>query len=158
MAALAVFPDKNWEFWHRYGNGKFGSKDRFRFPEACKQAINGIAFTCIPDEGFWDLECVGAGLHLMPAGVSLGSHKDATHSAQRPWRRTGSLVYFLNDCEGGELVVEGEVIQPQANMAVQFPGSLRHEVKEAATDRYTLSLFSYVVDSGEKRTISAQFD
>lgn len=157
QAALATFPDESWEHWHRYENGKLATKDRSRFPPACQMAIDLISVRCPPIEGFYDPDCVGAGLHLMPRGCELGEHRDAAFAGHRPWKRTGSLVYFLDRCEGGELVVEGEVITPEPNMAVMFAGSQLHSVKMTRTSRRTLSLFSYVIDRGHKTTTRAQF-
>jgi hypothetical protein len=157
QAALATFPDESWEHWHRYENGKLATKDRSRFPPACQMAIDLIAIRCPPADGFYDPECVGAGLHFMPSGCELGEHQDAAFAGHREWRRTGSLVYFLEGCVGGELIVAGDVIEPVANMAVMFSGSQLHSVNKTHSPRRTLSLFSYVESAAEKTTTRAQF-
>lgn len=157
LAALAAFPPADWPWWHRYGNGKLATVDPSRIPSACRVALERLASVCEPVAGFYDFDFYGAGMHLMPAGTSLGIHKDATHHGQRPWRRLASLVYFLEDCDGGELVIEGEEIKPVANMAVTFPSQQSHEVLAAISDRKTLSLFVWEVDYGPKETTSATF-
>ena len=94
---------------------------------------------------------------MMPAGSTLGLHTDATHHGQRPWRRVSSLVYFLDGCEGGELVISGDTVTPTANMAAMFAASQLHEVLPTGTARRTLSLFAWEIDHGEKENTSAQF-
>ena len=157
QGALAVFPDEHWEWWHRYGNGKLATKDPCRVPAECRMALEELAKKCCPDEGFFDLSLVGAGLHLMPEGSELGEHRDAEYAAHRPWRRTGSLVYFLEYGNGGELVVDGDVIPAEQNQAVYFPGNQLHYVRRTFQPRRTLSLFSYVVDHSKKTTTAAVF-
>jgi len=157
LAALATFPDESWEHWHHYESGKLATKDRDRIPPACLDALSYIALVCRPDEGFYDPDLVGAGLHYMPAGSALGEHTDATFASNRPWRRTGSLVYFPEKFDGGQLVVAGDVIRPEVNTAVLFSGGQLHEVLTTYTPRRTFALFSYVVDHSKKSTTRANF-
>lgn len=159
-AALAAFPACNWPWWHCYGNGKLASVDPSRIPEACKIALQQLALLCEPTSptAFYDFDFYGAGMHLMPAGTNLGRHTDASHHAQKPWGRVSSLVYFLEDGDGGELLMDGERIYPQANLALAFPSDIPHEVLRTNRDRKTLSLFSWELDAGEKSSTSAQFE
>jgi len=158
LAAIAAFPTEDWPWWHRYENGKLATVDPSRIPLACVMALLELTRACEPANGFYDYDLYGAGLHLMPSGVSLGKHTDATHHPQRPWRRLSSLVYFLDDCEGGELTFNNQKVTPKANTAVTFPVSQIHEVQLAITDRRTLSLFTWELDCGLKNCTSAQFE
>ena len=158
LAALSSFPSPDWPWWYRYGNGKLATVDPSRIPTACTVAIHALANACPPRSGFYDFDLYGAGLHLMPTGTSLGRHTDATHHPQKPWRRLASLVYFLDDCEGGELVIEGATIKPTAGMAATFSANQMHEVQQVISDRRTLSLFVWDVDKGPKKNTSAEFE
>lgn len=157
LAALAAFPDADWPWWHRYENGKRATVDPSRIPFACLMALWKLADAVDPPSGFYDLDFYGAGLHLMTPGVSLGKHQDATHHPQRPWRRLSSLVYFLEDSSGGDLLIDSHVINPRRNTAVTFPASKWHEVTEATQSRRTLSLFSWAIDHGGKLRTTAEF-
>ena len=157
QAALASFPAEDWRWWHRYPNGKLATVDPSRIPEACRVALQMLATTIAPPAGFWDFDLYGAGMHLMPPGVALGLHTDATHHPQKPWRRLSSLVYFLDDCTGGELVVADQYIAPRANMAAAFRANQLHEVLTTQSDRRTLSLFAWAIDHGTKGNTSANF-
>ena len=157
LAALAAFPTADWPWWHRYASGKLATVDPSRIPEACRVALYALTATVPPDAGFYDFDLYGAGLHLMPAGSSLGPHTDATHHPQRPWRRLSSLVFFLDDCGGGELICGDETIAPRANTAARFAACQLHQVLPVVTDRKTLSLFAWEIDHGPKQNTSAQF-
>lgn len=157
LAALAFFPTVDWPHWHVYGNGKRATRDALRIPDACRVALEHLAKTIEPGRGFPDFDYHGAGLHLMPPGAWLGEHCDAESHPTRPWRRVWSLVCFLNDCVGGELLIDGQVIQPQKNTAVLFDASKLHEVKETQSDRRTLGVFYWEVDHRAKGPTSAQF-
>jgi predicted 2-oxoglutarate/Fe(II)-dependent dioxygenase YbiX len=158
LAALATFPAIDWPWWHRYGNGKLATVDPSRIPEGCRAALHALALAVAPPSGFYDFTFYGAGLHYMPAGSALGRHVDASHHPQRPWRRVSSVVCFLDDCDGGELVVEGDTINPIAGLAASFPSNQSHEVLPVKTDRRTISLFAWEIDHGEKQNTSAVFE
>lgn len=159
LAALAEFPEPDWSWWHRYGNGKLATVDPSRIPSACLLALHELARTLPPLAGsFWDVDCYGAGLHLMPRGTSLGQHLDAESHPIKPWRRVASMVYFLEDCDGGELVVDGqEPVEPEDNLAVLFAANQWHRVDEVRSTRRTLSLFAWAIDNGPKARTSALF-
>lgn len=156
--AQASFPDVAWPWFHQYANRKLASVDPVRIPAGCLFALHELARWIPPPEGsFWDLDFYGAGLHLMPAGSELGEHRDAEFHPRKPWRRVASLVYFLNECEGGALIVNGEHVFPIPNMAVILPSQELHQVQKTESDRKTLSLFAWEIDHSEKTTTSAQF-
>lgn len=157
QAALASFPLPDWQYWHRYPSGKSATVDACRLPRACLAALDCLALTVPPIDGFWDYDLHGAGLHEMPPGVALGNHVDATHHPVRPWRRVGSLVFWLNDCNGGELIVSGEKITPKAGLAALFRADQPHEVLTTHTSRKTLSLFCWTLDAGPKSRTAALF-
>jgi len=157
-SALAAFPNTEWEWWHRYQNGKLATVDPARIPSACLVALQALAMAITPEAGFYDFDCYGSGLHYMPTGSSLDQHVDASHHPQKPWRRVSSLVYFLEDCSGGELVVMGEVISPHAGMAVSFESNQNHEVLNVLSERRTISLFAWDIDYGKKKNTSAVFE
>ena len=158
--ALASFPDFTWPHWYPYSSGKLATTHAADIPRACMQALLTIAELVSPTAGFWDVDYMtGAGLHLMPAGCELGRHTDAQrHQRIRNWQRTGSLVCFLNDCSGGELVVGGETVPAIANTAAMFDGQIQHAVSWTHTDRKTLCLFSYTVNQEAAGTITATFE
>ena len=158
QAAAAVFPASSWEWWHRYANGKLATVDPSRIPTACTVALHSLAANVRPVSGFYDFDLYGAGLHLMPAGTALGRHLDATHHPGKPWRRVASLVYFLEDCDGGELVIGSERVMPLAGTAVMFAANQWHEVLTTNQDRRTLSLFAWEIDHGAKENTSAYFE
>jgi len=157
LGALSDFPTADWPWWHRYPNGKLATVDSLRIPVGCRMALKELARTIAPKAGFWDLDFYGAGLHLMTRGVSLGEHTDASHHPIRPWRRLQSLVYFLNNCVGGELMIGEKAIRPRCGDAVMFDANQLHHVREALSERKTLSLFSWALDDGPKINTSAQF-
>ena len=158
LAALAAFPPLDWPWWHRYPNGKLATVDPSRIPTACTVALHALASAVTPFAGFWDFDLYGAGLHLMPAGTSLGRHTDATHHPGKPWRRLASLVYFLDDCDGGELVVDWAIVTPRAGRAATFAANQKHEVLPVKSPRKTLSLFAWTIDDGPKHNTSAEFE
>ena len=157
LAALAAFPNPDWQYWHRYENGKLATVDEFRIPQACRVALQQLAITIHPQRGFFDFDLHGAGCHLMPVGTSLGEHVDATYHPIRPWKRIASLVYFLNTCDGGSLVVNSRAIEAKANTAAIFEANQPHWVTETKTDRKTLSLFVWQESTEPKGRTSALF-
>lgn len=156
-AVCQSFPGQDWHWWYRYQNGKLASVDPYRVPSACTAALHLLASAIAPPAGFWDYELHGAGLHFMPVGTSLGLHLDATHHPNKPWRRVASLVYFLESCEGGELVVEGQTVFPVAGDAALFSAHQWHQVLTTRSDRRTLSLFAWEYDPTEKHSTTATF-
>jgi hypothetical protein len=56
------------------------------------------------------------------------------------------------------LVVDGEILVPQAGMAASFDSQISHEVLPVESARRTLSLFVWEVDHGKKQDITAQFE
>jgi predicted 2-oxoglutarate/Fe(II)-dependent dioxygenase YbiX len=67
-------------------------------------------------------------------------------------------VYFLEDCDGGELVIGSERVMPLAGTAVMFAANQWHEVLTTNQDRRTLSLFAWEIDHGAKENTSAYFE
>ena len=148
------------EHERRHGPNQVGraiTVDELRIPPACRSAIQQLAVAVEPRQGFYDFGCYGAGLHLMPPGTALGTHTDATHHPLQPWKRLESLVYFLDTCEGGELIVEGKRIAAEAGNAVRFQANRQHEVLTTRTTRRTLSLFVREIDDGTKTSTRAEF-
>ena len=159
LSALAGFPDVHWPHWHRYANGKMATVDEARIPPGCRFALQKLAETITPPDGaFWDLSLHGAGLHLMPVGSSLGKHVDAERHPLHSWRRVASLVYWLEDCKGGELVAEDNTILPTSNIAAVLQSDEVHEVLQCKSPRRTLSLFAWQICSGRGTTQATFFE
>jgi hypothetical protein len=159
QAAAAVFPASSWEWWHRYGNGKLATVDPSRIPTACTVALHSLAANVRPVSGFYDFDLYGAGLHLMPAGTALGRHLGRDTSSRQTLAACGvPRVYFLEDCDGGELVIGSERVRPLAGTAVMFAANQWHEVLTTNQDRRTLSLFAWQIDHGTKENTSAYFE
>lgn len=154
-AASAAWPDETWLGWHRYDNStsrKFGSLPHSPMPRACIAAIEALAAQCAGRIGdsFIDYDLHAAGLHMIPPGGFLAQHVDAERHPLRPWKRTHSIVLFVNhqwaEDDGGMLRIEGHEIIPRHNTAVVFetPG-VRHEVTEVRSNvaRKTIALFAW---------------
>lgn len=157
-AAEAAWPDATWPFWHRYNGktgNKYGSMDRNRIPAACLAALDALALAVIPHIGdsFVDYDCHAAGMHMMPPGGFLERHLDAECHPLRPWRRTHSIVMFVNSAWGelcgGELVIGDQEIAVNPGTAVVFETAGEwHHVNRVNTDvsrlhRKTLALFAW---------------
>lgn len=157
-AAEAAWPDTSWPYWHRYKGrtaDKFGSMDRLRVPPACIAALDALALAAAPHIGssFIDYDLHAAGLHMMPPGGFLERHLDAECHPLRPWKRTHSIVLFVNSAWGelcgGELVIEDQAIPVETGSAVVFETEgAWHHVNRVNTDisglhRKTLALFAW---------------
>ena len=161
LAASNEWPSGDWPHWHLYdGNNsvKRASKDHYRLTPACKLLIAKMAETSVPDGLFPDLSLHGAGMHEIPQGGYLRSHKDSEKHPVKPWFRKLNMVLFINSCEGGELVIENhEPISPKPGKAVIFSPNLSHEVIPVTEGiRMSLSLFWWSL-SGEGKTTVADF-
>ena len=177
LAAEAVWPSPDWQYWHRYNGAtanKYGSMDRSRIPPACIAALDALALAVIPyiGDSFIDYDLHAAGMHMMPPGGFLGRHLDAECHPIRPWRRTHSIVMGVNSAwnpdHGGKLVIESNldsqpdtIIFPEPGQAVIFETAGQwHEVTQVATDsqwRKTLALFAWQIDHKCDGRTSANF-
>ncbi len=168
-SAAAAWPANDWTGWHRYRSttaDKFGSLHACVIPEACRVALHQLALqvcTLIGDS-FIDYDLHAAGLHQIPPGGFLAKHLDAEFHPLKPWKRTHSIVLFLDDFkkeDGGALLIEPDVsLRPKANRVVIFEtANCWHEVaptSPTAHMRRTLALFAWVQSSGDGNT-SAKF-
>lgn len=177
LAAEAVWPSPDWQYWHRYNGAtanKHGSMDRSRIPPACIAALDALALAVIPyiGDSFIDYDLHAAGMHMIPPGGFLGRHLDAECHPIRPWRRTHSIVMGVNSAwnpdHGGKLVIESNldrqpdtIIFPEPGQAIIFETAGQwHEVTQVATDsqwRKTLALFAWQIDHKCDGRTSADF-
>lgn len=171
-AAEAAWPDPTWPYWHRYNGktgNKYGSMDRDRLPPACLAALDALALAVIPfiGESFIDYDLHAAGLHMMPPGGFLSRHLDAESHPIRRWRRTHSIVMFVNsgwgELCGGELVVGDQEISVNPGTAVVFEtDDAWHHVNRVNTDvsllhRKTLALFAWDLEYDDAAKSHADF-
>lgn len=171
-AVQATWPAADWSGWHRY-NGptadKFGSLAHAPLPPSIRVALERLAMfsgQSLPDGSFIDLELHAAGLHQIPPGGFLGRHLDAECHPLRPWRRTHSIVLFVDslaDADGGELFIEpDDYLQPVENRMVIFetPGSWHQVLPTSATApmRRTLALFAWRAGEPCRGEVSAKFE
>lgn len=157
LAAEAAWPSPEWPHWHRYNGAtanKYGSMDRSRIPPACLAALDALALAVIPHIGdsFVDYDLHASGCHMLPPGGFLGRHLDAECHPLRPWRRTHSIVMFVNsvwgESQGGELVIGKEAIPVAQGTAVVFTtDGAWHHVEPVSTHsaafRKTIALFAW---------------
>lgn len=174
-SAAVAFPGPEWQYWHRYSGktgDKFGSMDRFRIPIACQTALDALS-GAVADrigESFVDYDLHAAGLHMIPPGGFLARHIDAECHPLKPWRRTHSVILFLNEKwekhYGGALAIETDIeeqIHPEFGTAVIFETKdLPHRVTHVSTSqevpyRKTLALFAWAHDECDGTT-SSRFD
>lgn len=175
-ALEAEWPDMNWEWWHRYGEGKVASKDPLRIPPACSHVLRMmLSEDWIPGDnvvGDWTLH--GAGMHAIPSGSGLGWHQDSDHHP-RGWLRHANVVYCVNrewdlDC-GGELQFgirkDDGTIQVTAShkyvpnrLFVFQTGDLLHRVTDVrgGVIRRTLAAFFWRRAHGPRTRARAVFD
>jgi len=158
LAAEAAWPDQFWPHWHRYSGktaNKYGSMDRARIPAACLAALDALALAVIPyiGESFIDYDLHAAGMHMLPPGGFLARHVDAESHPIRPWRRTHSVVLFLNsswgESWGGQLLIAPDIeITVEAGSAVIFdtPNQLHEVAQVYGGHRKTLALFAWCMD------------
>lgn len=171
-AVRASWPDTAWSGWHRYQGttaDKYGSLHHSLIPPACAEALRKIAAVVnpvLPADSFIDYELHAAGMHQIPPGGFLGRHLDAERHPLRPWRRTHSIVYFVDSISpehGGALYVEDPytTVQPEANAIAIFATSgAWHGVaktKSSAPWRRTLALFAWSLSSSDNGKTSAFF-
>lgn len=160
-AAQASFPTKDWEYWHKYPNGKRATVDHSRIPPGCKLALDHMATTIqTPKDVFPDMEFYGAGLHLMVPGTKLGLHYDAQKHPTRLWKRTGSAVLVLDERapNDGALRIQSTDHPVSENMLIIFPAEYEHSVsKVIRSDRRTLAVFYWVQDKNASGSETATF-
>lgn len=161
-SAAAVFPDQHWPFWHRYNGvtaNKFGSMDRVRIPQACQAVLDCMAIfagnVLAHTRSFIDYDLHAAGMHMIPPGGFLARHLDAERHPLRPWRRTHSIVMFLNEewspAWGGELHIDeyGGIPPKFGRMVVFTTAENWHQVVPVSLKgdyRKTLALFAWESD------------
>ena len=151
---VEVWPSSEWDGWYSYTGDrglKKVSKPGKRLPSSAYEALwkmaNLVTAYDLVWPGFVDHSLYAAGLHWILPGGSLPRHLDADRHPENPWRRTHSIVCFLDTLDqGGELVLEDgkHVIQPTAGDVVVFETQGNwHWVNETKQDRRTLALFAY---------------
>lgn len=145
------WPADSWSGWHRYAGDtgdKYGLKHADLLPAACRHALDrlmDVAGSMLPSGCFWDYDLHGAGLHMLKSGGFLGRHQDAERHPLQSWRRSHSLVCFLESCDGGELVIDDKnIVSPDPGVAVLFEThKLWHAVNPVRSHRRTLALFAW---------------
>jgi len=156
-ACEAAWPETTWNGWHRYKGAtadKYGSLHHSLIPRACMAALDALAAVAADHIGqsFIDYDLHAAGLHMLPPGGFLGRHLDAECHPLRPWRRTHSIVMFVNsvwgESQGGELIVGNEAIPVAPGTAVVFTTARAwHHVNSVSTlsadYRKTIALFAW---------------
>jgi len=170
---LATWPALDQPIWHHYTskNGiKHATKETKGLPIAAHTLLTFISKcnnqTHLHPFSFPDFDLYGAGLHEIPDKGFLTKHLDSDHIPHRKdWVRTFSTVLFLNEVDGGELVLhnidnESIVIQPKKNRLVTFEctDETYHEVLPVQSKqsvympepRRTLSLFWWRIDHTHK--------
>lgn len=171
-SACAAWPDPSWTGWHRYKGAtadKYGSLHASLIPAACKAVIDqlGLVVAETIGDSFIDYDLHAAGLHQIPPGGFLGRHLDAEYHPLRPWRRTHSIVLFLDtftETQGGELHVEPDtIVRPEFNSVAIFetPGTW-HQVFKTSPDspmRRTIALFGWALSErlDDEKACSARF-
>lgn len=171
-AASAAWPEPTWTGWHRYKGAtadKYGSLHASVIPAACKAVIDQLALVVSDaiQDSFIDYDLHAAGLHQIPPGGFLGRHLDAEYHPLRPWKRTHSIVLFLDtfrEGDGGELIIEPDtIVRPEFNSVAIFatPG-VWHQVLKTSPDspmRRTIALFAWTLSDGpqENGCNSARF-
>ena len=175
ISASNSIPDEKWPWWHRYNNKdciKYGSVDHYRFPNACRIALETLAVESSKrldlDEGtFPDLDFYAGGMHMLPPNGWLGGHYDAEYHPLHSWKRIGSLVWFANqdwrEEWGGQLKIGESGFFPKFNTAIYFDtDNCWHEVlRNVGPDyRKTFALFFWKSVSGVPDTTwrNAKFD
>lgn len=166
-AADAAWPSPEWNGWHRYKGStgdKFGSLHHSVIPRACTVALETLAehASAFIGDSFIDYDLHAAGLHMMPPGGFLARHVDAERHPLKQWRRTHSIVLFvnrLNPGDGGRLHIEGQTtLRPEPNVCCIFetPGQWHEVYKTSASAPYrkTLAMFAWSLDDGEGATSS----
>jgi len=161
--AIASWPDESWEGWHRYSGErgeKLVSKPSADLPAeiyACLWATEHIVswpHSTYLSSSFIDHGLYAAGMHWIKPGGCLPRHLDAERHPDYPWRRTHSIVCFLDAMQdGGELVLNDgqQIIQPEAGQVVLFQTQDNwHWVNETKQHRRTLALFAYQPATGEE--------
>jgi hypothetical protein len=167
-ATEAAWPKPDWQYWHRYQSktsDKFASMDRCRIPAACLAALDALALAVADKIGdsFIDYDLHAAGMHMMPPGGYLGRHLDAEFHPLRSWKRTHSVVMFVNSQwglrDGGQLLIEGHwpVEVTQGTAVVFETNQAWHEVATVTGDQHrkTLALFGWQqcdIMNGEENT------
>lgn len=155
-AVAACWPEQTWSGWHRYNGptaNKYGSLHHSLIPHACRVALDRLADVVAPliGDSFIDYDLHAAGLHMIPPSGFLGRHLDAECHPIRPWKRTHSIVCFVDTMQphdGGELLIEPDTfIVPRSGDCVVFetPGTWHQVLRtsEHAPVRRTLALFAW---------------
>jgi hypothetical protein len=150
-AARATWPDERWQHWHKYNDGnaiKLATKDPSRVTTPVAELIRQMATLQVEDGWFPDLDLHGAGMHWIQQGGYLGRHLDGQIHPLTGWYRRCNAIVFLDHCEGGELVIDGqEPIVPEPGRLICFNADQWHEVRPVISgQRRSVSLFWWSVD------------
>jgi len=166
-ALSATWPDIHSPHWHIYNDAnstKLASRSWDHMPRMATFMLNELATLNVDkllnlQGSFADIEGLnGAGLHYMLEGSHLGLHTDAAKHPIRPWRRVASAVLYLDNCEGGELQFDDEVVIPKFNRLALFTTeNNRHRVTECRSKRRSLCMFYWKVDYDATGNTCANF-
>jgi hypothetical protein len=160
-AAAATWPAPDWPHWHLYQTAdshKRATKDPDRLTPACRRLLQEMAVLTCPDGTFPDLDLHGAGMHWLQEGGYLARHRDGEVHPLTGWYRRWNAILFVSECEGGELVVDGqEPLQPRVGRLVTFDSQIPHEVRPVTGGkRKSLSLFWWSL-AGDGASTQATF-
>jgi hypothetical protein len=101
-----------------------------------------IGFGCIPDPEFH-----GGGVHSSGPGGYLRMHRDFNHVIGLGWRVSNLLLYLNRSWSGGELLVNGDKVSPEANtMVILNPEEWHGHPDPCGERRDSIALYYYVKD------------
>lgn len=98
-----------------------------------------IGYGLIPDPEFH-----GGGVHSSIPGAFLAMHRDFNHIPGLGWRVSNLLLYLNRTWSGGELLVNGDRIPPQANtMVILNPENWHGHPDPCGERRDSIALYYY---------------
>lgn len=136
--------------WQEKGYGKrFSNRD---FPPTIAKIIKRatskefidryIGYGLIPDPGF-----NGGGVHSSLPGGYLRMHRDFNHVIGLGWRISNLLLYLNRSWKGGELLVNGDRVAPEANtMVILNPEDWHGHPEPCGERRDSIALYYYSKD------------
>lgn len=155
---LSVWPSPDWIGWHKYANGKLGSRTN-ALPTPCLEVIDliqkylsGTFPKSIPDKTLW-----GSGLHDMRDNASLGFHRDAERHQLNPnWTREATAIVYLDTLDRGGELVFGEVVRNVVT-PIQTIQSIARRLVFFSNDNHQLVHGVRPVGNSVRRTITLFF-
>ncbi len=132
--------------WRVKGSKSLCNRD---FPEAIASVIatatapefinQFIGYGLVPDPEF-----NGGGVHSTKAGGWLGMHRDFNYLPKLGWRVSNLLLYLNRSWSGGDLLVNGDRISPEANtMVILSPEDWHGHPEPCGERRDSIALYYY---------------